>query len=297
MIALTTRDKPTKSSARARRLLLVTAAALCLPAWAASHRRRTELHRRAVGRRAPARHRTGRRRRALPSRVRAADQPGDHLSRPRREQQPDSEPALQHDLSQRRRDAHQPHSHRLLAALPDSRPSANYHSLTERYLTDVAADSGRVANPYAVDTQYTDSTSAHIQYNSTYAGALTDTTAYPVGGRRLQQPERVNRLPDLDPAGHRARQLHPGQQPPPRRHDLYFLVMPEKVQTCFDDFTDCGPYGGITDTKGNFSEYCAYHSSFNISGHGSTLWANMPDGPTADATSSARLRTTTAPTP
>src|SRR5713101_302352 len=57
--------------------------------------------------------------------------------------------------------------------------TANYHSLIERYLTDVAADSGRVTNVYATDTQYTDSTSTAIQYQQTFGGASTDTTAFP----------------------------------------------------------------------------------------------------------------------
>src|SRR5690242_8511861 len=37
---------------------------------------------------------------------------------------------------------------------PGSSVTANYHSLIERYLLDVAADSGRVTNVYATDTQY-----------------------------------------------------------------------------------------------------------------------------------------------
>src|ERR1700758_3017230 len=45
--------------------------------------------------------------------------------------------------------------------------TANYHSLIQRYLGDVAADSGRVTNVYATDTQYDDSTNTFIQYQQT----------------------------------------------------------------------------------------------------------------------------------
>ncbi len=46
--------------------------------------------------------------------------------------------------------------------------------------------------------------------------------------------------------------------------------MPKNVETCYDDFSDCGNLLDIS------PRYCAYHSSFNISGHGLTLWANEP---------------------
>src|SRR5207248_3396427 len=55
----------------------------------------------------------------------------------------------------------------------------NYHTLIQRFLGDVAADSGRVTNVYATDTQYDDSTNTFIQYQQTFGGALTDTTAFP----------------------------------------------------------------------------------------------------------------------
>jgi PKD repeat protein len=51
---------------------------------------------------------------------------------------------------------------------------------------------------------------------------------------------------------------------------MYFLVLPDSVETCYDDFSDCG---NILNTS---PRYCAYHSSFNIGGHGLTLWANQP---------------------
>ena len=51
---------------------------------------------------------------------------------------------------------------------------------------------------------------------------------------------------------------------------IYFLVLPDNVETCVDDFSDCGNVLNLS------PRYCAYHSSFNIGGHGLTLWANEP---------------------
>jgi PKD repeat protein len=155
--------------------------------------------------------------------------------------------------------------------------SSNYHSLIERYLGDVAADSGRVSNPYATDTQYTDSVPTNIQYSQTYAGTLTDTNAFPsaVSGCNLQGSSTVcltetQETDELD-------SFLKSKGAPRGLNNIYFLVLPKKVQTCFDSFSDCGPYGGITDSDGKFHEYCAYHSSFD-KGNGNTAWANMPYG-------------------
>jgi PKD repeat protein len=151
--------------------------------------------------------------------------------------------------------------------------TANYHSLIERYLTDVAADSGRVTNVYATDTQYNDSGNNFIQYQQTYAGALTDTNAFPAtqsgcpttDGTRtvtncLTQTQEATELDSFIQANSLPRGLS----------HIYFLVLPNGVETCSDDFSDCG---NILNTS---PRYCAYHSFFNISSHGETLWANQP---------------------
>lgn len=150
---------------------------------------------------------------------------------------------------------------------------ANYQSVIEQYLTDVAADSGRVANPYAVNTQYADKTPANIQYKVTYAGAVTDTAAYPAATTGcnnagsstvcLTQKQETDELSKFVKA----------QGLPFGINDLYMLVLPQKVQTCFDSFSDCGPYGPGTSTN----EYCAYHTTAGTS-NGNLDWANMPNG-------------------
>jgi PKD repeat protein len=156
---------------------------------------------------------------------------------------------------------------------PGSSVTANYHSLIERYLTDVAADSGRVTNVYATDTQYSDSGSNFIQYQQTFGGALTDTNAFPAttsgcpltDGTRtatncLTQTQEATELDNFIQANSLPRGLN----------NIYFLVLPDQVETCDDGFADCGNYLNTT------PRYCAYHSFFNIGGHGETLWATQP---------------------
>jgi PKD repeat protein len=153
----------------------------------------------------------------------------------------------------------------------------NYGTLAERFLGDVAADGGRATNPYATDTQYSDSTNGDILYQQAYAGSMTDNTAFParnascaLQGAATVCLTQTQETDELDA-------FIQNKGLPRGLNDIYFLVLPINVQTCFDDFSDCGPYGGITDSAGVFHEYCAYHSAFN-KGNGITAWANMPDG-------------------
>ena len=151
--------------------------------------------------------------------------------------------------------------------------TANYHSLIERYMGDVAADSGRATNVYATDTQYDDSTNTFIQYQQTYAGALTDTTAFPatVSGCPLTDGTRTvaNCLTQTQESTELDNFIEANSLPRGLDH-IYIFVLPDNVETCVDDFSDCG---NILNTS---PRYCAYHSSFNIGGHGLTLWANEP---------------------
>ncbi len=151
--------------------------------------------------------------------------------------------------------------------------TAQYHALIERFLADVAADSGRATNVYATDTQYDDSTNTFIQYQQTYAGALNDTNAFPATVAGCPLTDGTNTVANCVTQTQESTELDNFIQANslPRGLDhLYIFVLPDNVETCVDDFSDCG---NILDTS---PRYCAYHSSFNIGGHGLTLWANQP---------------------
>src|SRR5262249_23622853 len=75
---------------------------------------------------------------------------------------------------------------RSLAAVRAALPAkltfdANYMSLINRYLADVAHDSGGTDNVYSVATQYTDG-SGPVQYQSTFGGSYVDRDPLPKSG-------------------------------------------------------------------------------------------------------------------
>jgi len=168
-----------------------------------------------------------------------------------------------------------PHTtHVVYWAPPGSTVTANYHTLIERYLTDVAADSGRATNVYATDTQYDDSTSTFIQYQQTFAGALIDTNAFPATQAGCPLTDGTNTATNCVTETQQATELDDFIQAnslPRGLDDIYFFVLPDQVETCVDDFSSCGNFLNTSPNR-----YCAYHSSFNIGGHGLTLWANQP---------------------
>src|SRR5262249_18337329 len=58
---------------------------------------------------------------------------------------------------------------------------AGYETLINRYLTDVAHDSGLTSNVYSVATQYSDGTGP-IEYQSTFGGSYVDHDPLPANG-------------------------------------------------------------------------------------------------------------------
>ncbi len=151
--------------------------------------------------------------------------------------------------------------------------TGQYHTLIERYLTDVATDSGRATNVYATDTQYDDSTNTFILYQQTFGGVSTDTNAFPATQAGCPLTDGTITVANCLTETQEATELDSFIQTngfPRGLGHLYFLVLPDNVETCNDAFTDCGNILNLS------PRYCAYHSSFNIGGHGLTLWANEP---------------------
>ncbi|MDT5029137.1 MAG: hypothetical protein QOE61_5563, partial [Micromonosporaceae bacterium] len=157
--------------------------------------------------------------------------------------------------------------------------SANYHSLLARYLTDSAADSNRATNVYAVATQYYDNTGSggsnlFLKYQQSFGGSFTDTTAYPATVTGCPTTDGTNTVANCLTQTQESNELDSfiaNNSLPRGLNNLYFLVLPKGVETCSDDFSQCG---NILNTSPN--RYCAYHSSFNLNSHGLTIWANEP---------------------
>jgi len=158
-----------------------------------------------------------------------------------------------------------------------SYPDPNYTDLIERYLRDVAHDSGRTSNTNSVTTQYYKESSVgsqqFIQYHSVYAGTLFDEDPYPPATSEctrlkgaattcLTQEQETDELETFLQGHLNSRSFE---------HDIWLLVLPPNVQTCASTYVVCGPYG--PGTKG--ASYCAYHSEFG-NDQISVAWANIP---------------------
>ena len=131
---------------------------------------------------------------------------------------------------------------------------ANYESLVDRYLQDVAAASGSLTNVYSVATQYYDN-SAAIHYQSTFGGSYVDTTAFPRPSHCDDGLDPVC-LTDADIQAEILRVLAlEGWQAGP--DSLFVVLTPDGVGSCTDR----------TGTECTTTEFCAYHNSF-LAGNG-----------------------------
>lgn len=159
------------------------------------------------------------------------------------------------------------------AARPFAAPSfltvdANYETLINQYLTDVAHDSGGTANVYSIATQYTDGAGA-LQYQSTFAGSYVDHDPLPANGCD----------DGLDAVCLTDEQIQAEIQSVLRTQGwhgsttaLFVLLTPNGVGGCFDS----------TSQECTTNTYCAYHNSFTSATGEPVIYANQPYGATID---------------
>ena len=153
-----------------------------------------------------------------------------------------------------------------------------YEAGIDKYLTDVAADSGKASNVYSVATQYTDGQTTgtpHIRYD-VHAGAPVQVTdAYPASGGctpdALFSEGYTACITDAQIQEEMNSVLTSPLGLPTGLGDIYILVLPPHVETCAD--TRGGATGNCSDT--NYPGFCAYHSAF-VAGPNMALYANIP---------------------
>ena len=146
--------------------------------------------------------------------------------------------------------------------------ASGYQTLISSYLQNVATASGRPDNVYYSDSQYSDTTGP-IQYSSTVATPIVDTTAMPANGcnasgngfdwttRCITDAQLLNEVNSVVNA----------QGLPRGTSDLYVMFTPKNVGSC---------YGTDINASCAYSDYCAYHSWFYTGTSTPTLYANMP---------------------
>ena len=144
--------------------------------------------------------------------------------------------------------------------------SSSYRDLVDRFLGDVAADSGKTSNVYWSDTQYYQTiggATTYVRYASSFAGSVVDTNPYPASGCADSVAQTSVCLSDAQLRAEISRVISstPGWSAGPAR--LFFLFTPKGVGSCYNA-SNCA-----------FSQFCAYHSHFG-SGASVTLYANQP---------------------
>lgn len=165
---------------------------------------------------------------------------------------------------------------------------SGYQNLISGFLTNVAGDSHKPTNVFALTGQYTDST-GHAIYDSTHAGDLLDTDAAPANDCTLPPAPPTSTgptLPDgttLWPVCLKDSDLRSelatfiaGHGLPTGLGDIYFLVTPDGFGTCQGAGpNNCSVAGGGTIPTPVTGSFCGYHSAFAF-GSSVVIYANEP---------------------
>jgi hypothetical protein len=141
---------------------------------------------------------------------------------------------------------------------------AGYQEGVNRYLEDLAHDSGGNQNVDSVATQYTNGSDEPVAYNSHFAGAIIDTDPYPKNGCK----KAPICLTDAQLEAELSSYIAAHALPRDLAHE-YFMLTPPGVEDCFEA---TGPECSAGSTS---PYYCAYHNSFE-SGGGVIVYANDP---------------------
>lgn len=166
---------------------------------------------------------------------------------------------------------------------------STYQSLTERFVTDLAHDSGDDTNVFATWKQYTDGSDNHITYTVTAGTPIDVTTAYPTsGGCTPDTGEAYSDgagysacLTDAQIQTEIAAVLNAHSLPSDLSH-LYLVYLPKGVESCFT--TQNNASGGQCTISAQGGAFCGYHSYFGST----TIYADLPyaieDNPVNGAT-------------
>ena len=142
--------------------------------------------------------------------------------------------------------------------------AVGYQTGVNQYMADLAHDSGGNQNVDSVATQYTNGASEAAAYESHFAGAIIDTTAYPKSGCKAAAICLTDAQIQTE-----IKNYVTSHALPQGLTDEYFLLTPPGVESCFTSAgTECsaGIVSGV---------FCAYHGAISATG-GSIIYANDP---------------------
>jgi len=159
---------------------------------------------------------------------------------------------------------------------PSGRFTTTTKEIVEGFLGDVAHESGKPTNTFAIAGQYTDA-AGNAAYDSRFAGALVDTHAYPNAGNcevpKGEHPGEIEEGPYstclFDGQLQSELESFVAKENLPRGPEqLYLLLTPHEVATCLEE-----EFQGEQVCSNNF--YCAYHSWIEP-GSNEIIYADIP---------------------
>jgi hypothetical protein len=158
--------------------------------------------------------------------------------------------------------------------------TASYKSLITTYLTDLAADSGKVTNVFATLFEY-DGSNGPINYQMSVGTPIDDTTAFPTDGCTVQAGDTTHIYADntgysrcLDDAQVQAElnaKVAANSLPSDLGH-LYVMLLPKHVESCFNAGSTASSLNACTLNHQPSAAFCAYHSQAT----NGSVYANMP---------------------
>ncbi|HEY4897184.1 MAG TPA: PKD domain-containing protein [Solirubrobacteraceae bacterium] len=141
---------------------------------------------------------------------------------------------------------------------------SEYQTGVNRYLEDLADDSGGHQNVDSVSTQYNDAAGQFANYESHFGGAHVDTDPYPANGcakaticlTDAQLQTEIKKFIEAEGL-------------PMGLTTEYFLLTPPKVESCFE------PNGAECSAGSTKPVYCAYHGNIPV-GETQIIYSNDP---------------------
>ena len=160
---------------------------------------------------------------------------------------------------------------------PNKEFTSTTKGIIDGFFGDVAHDSGLPTNVFAIAGQYTDS-SGHAAYNATSALPLTDSEKFPISGCTAPfggdpGPPYTECMVD-EQLQEELSKFIAAKKLPVGPTQLYFLLLPHKVATCFEDEEEVEP--GVFEQVCSSNFFCAYHSYIEPGTASEIIYANIP---------------------
>lgn len=156
---------------------------------------------------------------------------------------------------------------------------STYQTLTDRFITDVAAASGSSTNVFSVLPQYESSGSLETTYSIASGTAITDTRTYPTNGctpdTGAVYPDNSTYgscLTDAQLQAELTNELTTGKLSNDVHH-LYMLFLPKGVETCFTSANGAASGNCSPNHPGVKYSFCGYHGAVALN---TSVYAVMP---------------------